>query len=92
MGKEANKYDFKRLGSDSPGPAEYTPATNHKGKGVLLETHDTDQIDFRSCMPYTALSQQLYHGKRMAQYDLHAVGRDSPGPRYNTYKVNMSQL
>uniref|UniRef100_A0A6T7V0D7 Uncharacterized protein n=1 Tax=Pyramimonas obovata TaxID=1411642 RepID=A0A6T7V0D7_9CHLO len=87
MGKEVNKYDFKRLGFDSPGPAEYTPAHNHKGRGVLTEKHDCEQVDFRSCRPYTALSQHLYHGKRMAKYDIQCMGDDSPGPKYDTNKV-----
>eukprot|EP00976_Prorocentrum_cordatum_P025117 510306-Prorocentrum_minimum.AAC.2 len=86
QGKETNKFDFKRLGSDSPGPAEYTPDTDKKGRGSLIAKHDCDQIDFRSCMPHCALSQHLYHGKKLAKYDLNGLGCDSPGPKYDTYK------
>jgi hypothetical protein len=78
--------DDSRLGFDSPGPTEYTPEHSHTGHATLMHKHDCKQISFESCRPYSAL-YDIYMGKDMNDLNPHRQGTDSPGPKYNTYKV-----
>jgi len=65
----------------------YSPVVDKMGHASLVAMLDVPRVNFRSCLPYSALSQHRYLGQSLDRKDYAHFGQDSPGDIYQTYKV-----